>query len=334
MINITLPDGSIKQMEKGCTPYEVAQAISEGLARNVLVAKVNDQLVELDKPINEDATLTLYTWNDREGKDTFWHSSAHLMAAAIESLYPGVKFGIGPHIETGFYYDIDFMDYSISSDDFPKIEEKMKELASQKIQFVRREVPKAEALDYFTKKGDEYKLELIDGLEDGQISFYESGPFTDLCRGPHLHDTSAIKAIKLLKTAGAYWRGNEKRKQLTRIYAVTSPRRRNSTNIWLSSKRQLNATTANWVVNWNCSPSPRSWVRVCRCGCRRAPLCATVWNSSFAKCRKSMVTSRLSPRISVTSTSIRLPVTMPNMVRTPSVRSPHRKRARSSSSNR
>lgn len=226
MINITLPDGSIKQMEKGSTPYQVALAISEGLARNVLVAKVNDQLVELDKPINEDATLTLYTWNDREGKDTFWHSSAHLMAAAIESLYPGVKFGIGPHIETGFYYDIDFMDYNISSDDFPKIEEKMKELASQKIQFVRREVSKAEALDYFTKKGDEYKLELIDGLEDGQISFYESGPFTDLCRGPHLHDTSAIKAIKLLKTAGAYWRGDEKRKQLTRIYAVTFPKKK------------------------------------------------------------------------------------------------------------
>jgi threonyl-tRNA synthetase len=226
MINITLPDGSVKQMEKGCTAYEVAQAISEGLARNVLVAKVNDQMVELDKPINEDATLTLYTWNDREGKDTFWHSSAHLMAAAIESLYPGVKFGIGPHIETGFYYDIDFMDYNISSDDFPKIEEKMKELASQKIQFVRREVPKSEALDYFTKKGDEYKLELIDGLEDGQISFYESGPFTDLCRGPHLHDTSAIKAIKLLKTAGAYWRGDEKRKQLTRIYAVTFPKKK------------------------------------------------------------------------------------------------------------
>ncbi len=226
MINITLPDGSIKQMEKGCTAYEVAQTISEGLARNVLVAKVNDQMVELDKPINEDATLTLYTWNDREGKDTFWHSSAHLMAAAIESLYPGVKFGIGPHIETGFYYDIDFMNYTISSDDFPKIEEKMKELASQKIQFVRREVPKAEALDYFNKKGDEYKVELIDGLEDGHISFYESGPFTDLCRGPHLHDTSMIKAIKLLKTAGAYWRGDEKRKQLTRIYAVTFPKKK------------------------------------------------------------------------------------------------------------
>ncbi|MBQ3751847.1 MAG: threonine--tRNA ligase [Bacteroidales bacterium] len=226
MIKITLPDGSFKEFEQGVTPYQVALSISEGLARNVLVAKVNDQMVELDRPINEDATLTLYTWNDREGKDTFWHSSAHLMAAAIESLYPGVKFGIGPHIETGFYYDIDFMDYSISSDDFPKIEEKMKELASQKIQFVRKEVCKQDALDYFTKKGDEYKLELIDGLEDGQISFYESGPFTDLCRGPHLHDTSAIKAIKLLKTAGAYWRGDEKRKQLTRIYAVTFPKKK------------------------------------------------------------------------------------------------------------
>ncbi|MBR4786873.1 MAG: threonine--tRNA ligase [Bacteroidales bacterium] len=226
MIKITLPDGSVKEFEQGVTPYEVAQSISEGLARNVLVAKVNDKMVELDKPIGEDASLTLYTWNDREGKDTFWHSSAHLMAAAIESLYPGVKFGIGPHIETGFYYDIDFMNYSISSDDFPKIEEKMKELASQKIQFVRREVPKAEALDYFNKKGDEYKVELIDGLEDGQISFYESGPFTDLCRGPHLHDTSMIKAIKLLKTAGAYWRGDEKRKQLTRIYAVTFPKKK------------------------------------------------------------------------------------------------------------
>ena len=226
MIKITLPDGSVKEFEQGVTPFEVAQSISEGLARNVLVAKVNEQLVELDKPINEDASLTLYTWNDREGKDTFWHSSAHLMAAAIEALYPGVKFGIGPHIETGFYYDIDFMNYTISSDDFPKIEEKMKELASQKIQFVRREVPKSEALDYFQKKGDEYKLELIDGLEDGQISFYESGPFTDLCRGPHLHDTSAIKAIKLLKTAGAYWRGDEKRKQLTRIYAVTFPKKK------------------------------------------------------------------------------------------------------------
>lgn len=226
MIKITLPDGSFKEFEQGVTPYEVAQSISEGLARNVLVAKVNDVMVELDRPINEDASLVLFTWNDREGKDTFWHSSAHLMAAAIEELYPGVKFGIGPHIETGFYYDIDFMEYPISADDFPKIEKKMQELASQKIRFIRKDVCKKDAIDYFTKKGDEYKLELIDGLEDGNITFYESGAFTDLCRGPHLHDTSAIKAIKLLKTAGAYWRGDEKRKQLTRIYAVTFPKKK------------------------------------------------------------------------------------------------------------
>lgn len=226
MIKITLPDGSFKEFEQGVTPYEVAQSISEGLARNVLVAKVNEQMVELDRPINEDSSLVLFTWNDREGKETFWHSSAHLMAAAIEELYPGVKFGIGPHVETGFYYDIDFMDYPISADDFPKIEKKMQELASQKIRFIRKDVCKADAIDYFTKKGDEYKLELIDGLEDGNITFYESGAFTDLCRGPHLHDTSVIKAIKLLKTAGAYWRGDEKRKQLTRIYAVTYPKKK------------------------------------------------------------------------------------------------------------
>ena len=226
MINITLPDGSVKQYEQGVTPYEIASSISEGLARNVLAATVNNQIVELSRPINEDAEVKLLTWNDEDGKGVFWHSSAHLMAAAIESLYPGVKFGIGPHIENGFYYDIDFMDYSISSDDFPKIEAKMQELASQKIKFVRREVSKAEALDYFTKKGDEYKLELINDLEDGTITFYESGPFTDLCRGPHLYDTASIKAIKLLKTAGAYWRGDEKRKQLTRIYAITFPKKK------------------------------------------------------------------------------------------------------------
>ncbi|MEG1555509.1 MAG: threonine--tRNA ligase [Bacteroidales bacterium] len=226
MIHITLPDGSVKEFEKGTTPYQIALSISEGLARNVLAAKVNNQIVSLNYEINDDASLTLLTWNDAEGKSVFWHSSAHLMAAAIEQLYPGVKFGIGPHIENGFYYDIDFMDYSISSDDFPKIEAKMQEIASKKTKFVRREVSKKEALDYFTKKGDEYKLELIKDLEDGTITFYESDCFTDLCRGPHLFDTAAIKAIKLLNTAGAYWRGDEKRKQLTRIYAITFPKKK------------------------------------------------------------------------------------------------------------
>jgi len=229
MINITLPDGSVKQFHKGVNAFEIARSISEGLARNVLSAKVNGVVMEANRPINEDATVQLLTWRDEEGKATMWHSSAHLMAEAIETLYPGVKFGIGPDIENGFYYDIDFGEYSISEKDFPKIEQKMQELARQKQTFVRKEVSKKEALDYFTKKGDEYKLELINDLEDGQITFYETGSFTDLCRGPHLPDTSSIKAIKLLKIAGAYWRGDETRKQLTRIYGITFPKKKELT---------------------------------------------------------------------------------------------------------
>ncbi len=229
MINITLPDGTVKQYPKGTTAMDVARSISEGLARNVLSAKVNGTVVEASRPINEDATVQLLTWRDEEGKATMWHSSAHLMAEAIEALYPGVKFGIGPDIENGFYYDIDFGEYSVSEKDFPKIEQKMQELARQKQTFARKEVTKAEALDFFTKKGDEYKLELINDLEDGRITFYETGSFTDLCRGPHLPDTSSIKAIKLLKIAGAYWRGDETRKQLTRIYGITFPKKKELT---------------------------------------------------------------------------------------------------------
>ena len=226
MINITLPDGSVRQYEQGITAYDVAKSISEGLARNVLAAKVNDQIVELNRPIEGDATVQLLTWNDEEGKHAFWHTSAHLLAAAIEELYPGVKFGIGPAIENGFYYDIDFVNYTISSDDFAKIEKKMAELVSAKTPIVRKSVTKAEALDFFTQKGDEYKLELINDLEDGTITFYESGRFTDLCRGPHLVDFSPIKALKLINLAGAYWRGDEKRKQLTRIYAISFPKKK------------------------------------------------------------------------------------------------------------
>ena len=226
MINITLPDGSVRQYEDGITALDVAKSISEGLARNVLAAKVNDRVTELYRPINEDSTLQLLTWNDDEGKSTFWHTSAHLLAAAIEELYPGVKFGIGPAIETGFYYDIDFMDYQVSSDDFDKIEKKMQELVQAKTPIMRREVSKAEALDYFSRKGDEYKMELISDLQDGTISFYESGKFTDLCRGPHLVDFSPIKAVKLINLAGAYWRGDEKRKQLTRVYAISFPKKK------------------------------------------------------------------------------------------------------------
>ena len=226
MINITLPDGSVRQYEEGITPLDVAKSISEGLARNVLAAKVNDTIVELSRPISHDSALQLLTWNDEEGKEVFWHTSAHLLASAIELLYPGVKFGFGPAIENGFYYDIDFMDYQISSDDFPKIEKKMMELVQAKVPVVRREVSKAEALDFFQKKGDEYKLERIGELNDGEISFYQSGEFTDLCRGPHLVDFSPIKALKIINLAGAYWRGDEKRKQLTRIYAVSFPKKK------------------------------------------------------------------------------------------------------------
>ncbi|HTX87425.1 MAG TPA: TGS domain-containing protein, partial [Bacteroidales bacterium] len=229
MINITFPDQSVRQFPEGVTGMEIAKSISEGLARNVLSVKVNGEVWDATRPIPSDASVRLLTWDDEEGKGTFWHSSAHLMAEAIEILYPGVKFGIGPHIESGFYYDIDFVNYPISSEDFPKIENKMLELAKEKQPFRRREVSKKEALDYFTRKGDEYKVELIQDLEDGQITFYESGHFTDLCRGPHLPDTSPIRAVKLINIAGAYWRGDEKRKQLTRIYGITFPKQKELT---------------------------------------------------------------------------------------------------------
>lgn len=221
MINITLPDNSVRQYPEGSTGVDIAKSISEGLARNVLAAMVNGEVWDATRPIISDAHVKLLTWSDPEGKSTMWHSSAHLMAEAIELLYPGVKFGIGPDIENGFYYDIDFGHYSISSDDFQKIENKILELAKTKQPFIRKEVSKSDAIDYFTRKGDEYKIELLQDLDDGTITFYESGHFTDLCRGPHMPDTGLIKAVKLLNIAGAYWRGDEKRKQLTRIYGIT-----------------------------------------------------------------------------------------------------------------
>ena len=221
MINITFPDKSVRQYEVGVTPLEIAKSISEGLARNVLSAKVNGVMWDAMRPINEDAEIQLFTWNDPEGKATVWHSSAHLMAEAIEQLYTGVKFGIGPSIENGFYYDVDFGTNVITEEDLAKIEKRMMELASQKQAFERVDVSKAEAMKHFTDKGDEYKQELISELEDGTITYYKTGTFTDLCRGPHIPDTSCIKAIKLLSIAGAYWRGDEKRKQLTRIYGIT-----------------------------------------------------------------------------------------------------------------
>lgn len=224
-ISITFPDGAVKQYESGVNALEIAKSISEGLARNVLAAKVNGSVIDATRAITADATLQLLTWNDDEGKKTFWHSSAHLLAEALEALYPGVKFGIGPPIENGFYYDIDFGDYNFGAEDFEKLESKMAELAKAANTYLRTEVSKADAIDYFTKKGDGYKLELISELNDGEITFYQQGNFTDLCRGPHIPNTGFVKAIKVMNTAGAYWRGSEKNKQLTRIYAITFPKK-------------------------------------------------------------------------------------------------------------
>ncbi len=224
MINITLPDGSVRQVEQGTSAMQIAMSISEGLARNVLAAEVNGEVRDASRPIESNATLKLLTWNDDLGKSTMWHSSAHLMAEALESLYPGIKLAIGPPIESGFYYDVDFNGHSFSQDDFVKVEKKMLELARNKSEFVRKEVSKSDALSYFTEKGDPYKVELIQDLEDGNITFYTQGGFTDLCRGPHIPNTGFIKAAKLLNVAGAYWRGDEKNKMLTRVYAVTFPK--------------------------------------------------------------------------------------------------------------
>ena len=224
MIHITLPDGSVRNYEAGITGLQIAQSISEGLARVVLAIEVNGTVWDLTRPIHEDASIRLLKWDDNEGKQTFWHSSAHLMAEALEALYPGIQLGIGPPIENGFYYDIDFGDRVLTSNDFEAIEQKMKELAKNDSPYIRKEVSKADAIAYFEEKGDPYKLELLRDLADGQITFYEQGNFTDLCRGPHLPRTGFIKAVKILSLAGAYWRGNEKNKQLTRLYAITFPK--------------------------------------------------------------------------------------------------------------
>jgi threonyl-tRNA synthetase len=225
-VNITLPDGSIREYPQGVTGLEIATSISEGLARVSLGIEVNGEVRDLSRPITEDASIKILTWNDPNGKSTFWHSSAHLLAEALEELYPGVKFGIGPAIENGFYYDVDLGGKAFGEEDLQAIEAKMKALAKQGSVFTRKEVSKADALAYFKEKDDPYKLELIDGLADGSITFYQQGNFTDLCRGPHLPNTSFIKAVKLLNVAGAYWRGNENNKMLTRIYGITFPKQK------------------------------------------------------------------------------------------------------------
>ena len=229
MIQITLPDGATRQVEKGTTGMDIAKSISEGLARNVLACQIDDEVWDANRPIEKDCEFKLLTWNDDLGKQTMWHSSAHLMAEALEALYPGIKLAIGPAIENGFYYDVDFGEHSISSDDFSKIETKMVELARQKNEYVRKEISKQDAISYFQEKDDEYKLELLEDLEDGNITFYTQGNFTDLCRGPHIPNTSFIKSTKLLNIAGAYWRGDENNKQLTRIYGISFPKQKELT---------------------------------------------------------------------------------------------------------
>ena len=224
LIKITLPDGTVKEYEKGTTGLQIAASISEGLARNVLAAKVNGEVWDATRPIHADSSIQLLTWNDLEGKSTFWHSSAHLLAEALEALHPGIKFGIGPPIETGFYYDVDFGDKTLDGSELEAIEKKMIELAREKNEYIRKDISKKDAVAYFQEKGDEYKLDLLEGLEDGSITFYQQGNFVDLCRGPHIPNTGFVKAVKLTNIAGAYWRGDENRKMLTRIYGVTFPK--------------------------------------------------------------------------------------------------------------
>jgi threonyl-tRNA synthetase len=223
MINITLPDGAVKQFPEGVTSLQIAKSISEGLARKVIAAQVDGQVWDATRPLDRDAHLKLLTWEDTEGKSTFWHSSAHLLAEAVEALYPGVKFWVGPPVEKGFYYDMDLGGRQLTEDDLKKLETKMNELAKQNNAYVRKPIGKADAVKYFTDKNDEYKLDLLQGLKDGEITFYTQGNFTDLCRGPHIPSTGFIKAIKLTNVAGAYWKGDEKNKMLTRVYGVSFP---------------------------------------------------------------------------------------------------------------
>jgi threonyl-tRNA synthetase len=226
MINISLPDGSVKQMENGTTAMDVAKSISEGLARNVISAKFNDEIVETSTPLTTDGSVVLYTWNDDQGKEAFRHSSSHVLAQALLELYPGVKLTIGPAIENGFYYDLDTGDHVISDKDFKRIEDKMLEIARGKHDFKMRSVTKDEALEKYKAEGNEYKVELIENLEDGTITFCDHDSFTDLCRGGHIPNTGIIKAVKIMSVAGAYWRGDENKPQLTRVYGTSFPKQK------------------------------------------------------------------------------------------------------------
>lgn len=243
MIKITLPDGSVKAYAQGTTPMDVAMSISQGLARNVLSASFNGKTIETSTPLTTDGSLVLYTWNDTEGKKAFWHSSAHILAQALEETYPGIQLTIGPAIDNGFYYDVDFGEYTFSEKDIPEIEKKILEIAREKHDFKLHSVSKKDALEFY--KNNPYKTELIENLEDGAITFCDHSTFTDLCRGGHLPNTGFVKAVKILSIAGAYWRGDEKNKQLTRIYGISFPKQKELTEYLALLEEAKNATTAN-----------------------------------------------------------------------------------------
>ena len=270
-LKISFPDGNVREFPKGVTGAEIARSISEGLARNALAIELNGEVIELSRPINTDGSVKILTWNDQKGKNTFWHSSAHLLAEALEALYPGVKFGIGPAIDNGFYYDVDLGDRTFGETDLAAVEGKMKELAKKDSVFMRKEVSKSDALDYFKKKEDPYKLELIRDLQDGSITFYEQGNFVDLCRGPHLPNTGFIKAVKLLNVAGAYWRGNEKIRCLRASTVLRFQNKKNLRSTFICSRRRRSAITASWARSWNFLLFRKKSAWACRCGCQKAP---------------------------------------------------------------
>lgn len=288
-MNIKFPDGAIKQYEAGVTPLQIAEGISPRFAQDVLAATIDGNEWDLTRPIENDGEIQFFKWDSPEGKHAFWHTSAHLLAEALQELYPGVKFGIGPAIENGFYYDIDPGEHSITSADFAKIEAKMAELASRKEAVVRKDISKDDALKMFGDRGETYKCELISELEDGHITTYTQGAFTDLCRGPHIPNTGVIKAVKILSLAGAYWRGDEKRNQLVRVYGISFPKRRCLTSICRCLKRRKNVTTERSVRKWNFTCSLKQLVKVFLCGCRKEQNFVSVCRNSCVKSKEDTI---------------------------------------------
>ena len=274
MIKITFPDNSVREYEKGVTGLQIAESISQRLAQDVIACGINGETVELNRPIEEDAQIQLYKWEDAEGKHAFWHTSAHLMAEAMQELWPGTQFGIGPAIENGFYYDVMPPEgVRITESDFEKIEKKMQELLQKKEALVRQDIAKDEALKFFAERGQFYKNELIEDLEDGHITTYTQGNYTDLCRGPHLMTTAPIKALKVLAVSSAYWRGDEKRPQMTRVYGITFPKKK-LLDEYLQMKKPSVATIARLARRWNCSCSLILLVKDFPCGCLKVHNCA------------------------------------------------------------